>query len=283
MPESLPVSLIEVVGVDRVTPRVARVTFAGGGLADFVTWPDQQAKLCFPKPGQRVPRLPGPDPDGDAMRWYLAYVAIPEAERPWMRSFTIRSYDQARSTIDVDVVLHGEAGPATRFGRRAQVGDTLGMVGPQAIYTRALPPASDYLFAGDETALPAIGSLLAALPADVRAHAYVEILDPAEEQSLDSPADLTVHWVHRAAGGRLVDAVREMPALAGATVAWLAGEASAVRALRRYLVDERGLAKRSVEFSGYWRRDLTQDDAPTPADLAEAQERLAGTAPPPPQ
>jgi hypothetical protein len=33
--------------------------------------------------------------------------------------------------------------------------------------------------------------------------------------------------------------------------------------------------KRSVEFSGYWRRALTQDDAPTEEDMAEAMERVA--------
>jgi hypothetical protein len=33
--------------------------------------------------------------------------------------------------------------------------------------------------------------------------------------------------------------------------------------------------KRRIEFTGYWRKSLTQDDVPTEADLAEAQERLA--------
>ena len=35
--------------------------------------------------------------------------------------------------------------------------------------------------------------------------------------------------------------------------AWLAGEAAAVRALRRHLVAERGVDRRSVAFMGYWR------------------------------
>jgi hypothetical protein len=56
--------------------------------------------------------------------------------------------------------------------------------------------------------------------------------------------------------------------------AWLAGESGAARSLRRHLVDERGVDKRAIEFNGYWRLRLTQDDAPTTEDLAEAQERL---------
>ncbi|MFD0890828.1 SIP domain-containing protein, partial [Streptosporangium algeriense] len=35
--------------------------------------------------------------------------------------------------------------------------------------------------------------------------------------------------------------------------AWLAGEAAAIRTLRRHLVAERGLDRRSVAFMGYWR------------------------------
>lgn len=50
--------------------------------------------------------------------------------------------------------------------------------------------------------------------------------------------------------------------------------AGTARALRRHLVEDRGLAKPSVDCAGYWRLSLTQDDAPTPEDLAEARERL---------
>ncbi|MEU5986985.1 SIP domain-containing protein [Streptomyces sp. NPDC047434] len=48
----------------------------------------------------------------------------------------------------------------------------------------------------------------------------------------------------------------------------------AVRAVRRPLVGERGYDRRSIDFAGYWRRRLTQDNTPTPEDLAEARERL---------
>jgi hypothetical protein len=41
-------------------------------------------------------------------------------------------------------------------------------------------------------------------------------------------------------------------------------------------VSERGIDKGAIEFTGYWRRTLTQDDAPTPEDLADAAEKLGG-------
>ncbi len=211
--EELPVSFIQVTDVKRITPHMARITFGGEDLADFATWPDQQVKLCFPKPGQAVPRLPKPSADGDVMRWYQSYLAIPEHERPWMRSYTIRAYHPQRNMIDIDFVLHGDAGSATRWAQSAKPGDTLGMVGPSASYSRPLGRSDWLLLAGDETALPAIGTLIESLPQDARAVAYIEVIDAAEEQRFETRGEVTVHWVHRGEvpAGRsdvLVEAVR---------------------------------------------------------------------------
>lgn len=287
--EQLPVRYIQVTDVARITPHMARVTFGGPELAGLGgVEPDQQVKLYFPKPGQVVPRLP--ELGGDFLGWYEAYNAIPEPERPWMRSYTLRSLHPERRTIDIDFMLHGDAGPATRWARSARPGDTLGMFGPSADFARSVPlsasiSACDWLLlAGDEAALPAIGTLIESLPDGARAVAYLEIGDAADEQRFDTRGEVTVHWLHRGEvpPGRselLVDAVRGARFPAGSVFAWLAGEAGAVRALRRHLVGERGVDKRSIDFSGYWRLTLTQDDAPTVADLADALEQLARSAP----
>ncbi|MGW4215413.1 siderophore-interacting protein [Streptomyces bacillaris] len=284
MGRALPVTRVRVVDVERVTPRTARVGFTADELPGLLEdRPDQQLKLCLPRAGQTVPRLPEPaadDPYG--MRWYEAYLAIPEAERPWMRSFTVRSYDRERNVMAVDFVLHGEGGPAARWGAAARPGDVLGMVGPSSLYARPLPAARRMLLAGDEAALPAVATVLEALPAGTSAIVYAEVADAAEERELPPAAGgAEVRWVHRDRGGSLVAAVREAgAALDGVDAAWVAGEASAVRDLRRHLVGERRLPKEAVEFSGYWRRALTQDDAPTEEDLAWAAERAADASQP---
>ena len=41
---------------------------------------------------------------------------------------------------------------------------------------------------------------------------------------------------------------------------WVAGEAVSVRPLRRYLRDELGLARGSVDVDGYWRRGVAGHD-----------------------
>lgn len=105
-PAALPVTFLEVVETQRITPRTARITFGAGALADSVgSAPDQQLKLCFPRPGQDVPELP--EPAGDPMGWYQAYLAIPEPRRPLMRSFTLRRRRPGTRLVEIDFVLHG--------------------------------------------------------------------------------------------------------------------------------------------------------------------------------
>ncbi|MFH9298212.1 siderophore-interacting protein [Streptomyces sp. NPDC017520] len=279
MSQALPVNWVRVTDVERITPGTARIGFTADELPGLLEdRPDQQLKLCLPRAGQTVPRLPEPaEDDPYGMRWYEALLAIPEAERPWMRSFTVRAYDRERNVMTVDFVLHGAGGPASRWGAAARAGDVLGMVGPSSLYARPLPVARRMLLAGDETALPAIATVLEALPAGTGAVVLAEVADAGEERELPSAAGGSeVRWVHRDRGDSLPAAVREAgPALDGVDAAWVAGESSAVRALRRHLVEERRLPKAAVEFSGYWRRALTQDDAPTEEDLAWAAERAA--------
>ncbi|GLY51543.1 siderophore-interacting protein [Lentzea sp. NBRC 102530] len=255
-------SRLRVTSVVPLTPRMTRLTFTGPGLGELGTWPDQQLKLLFPKPGRSAHVSNAPD----VGTWYQAYMAMPEDERPWMRSFTVRSLTDGVLTIDF--VLHGDNGPASQWASQAQIGDVIGRFGPSPDYARPLGEADLLVFAGDETALPAIASLLELLPDTRRRQVFVEVADPAEEQ--DVPG---VRWIHRSAGEDLVSVVTAADVPADAWV-WLGGEASAVRALRRHFVGL-GVSKKDIEFAGYWRRTLTQDDAPTADDLAEAQERIA--------
>ncbi|ROQ26883.1 NADPH-dependent ferric siderophore reductase [Streptomyces sp. PanSC19] len=276
---SLPLHRLRVTAVRPVTPRTRRVTLGAPSLAGFaLAGPDQQVKLFFPRPGQAEPVLPTPGPDGDVMRWYGAYAGLPEEERPWMRSYTLRACDPVAGTVDVDFFLHGEGedeGPATRWARSARPGDALGMFGPSAAFAVPVDPgAGDWtLLYADACALPALATVVAALPPGHRALAYVQVPDAAEEQPLPTAGDLTVRPLRD--GDSPVEAVRADGLPAGRPYVWLAGEASVVRGLRRHLVEERGVDRRSVHFTGYWRRRLAQDDAPTPEDLAEARERLS--------
>ena len=69
---------------------------------------------------------------------------------------------------------------------------------------------------------------------------------PQEVEEIDVDRDLLWEVPRTAKGGA---------ALRRTTLyAWLAGEAGAVRAMRRHLVAQRGVDRRSVAFMGYWRQ-----------------------------
>ena len=46
----------------------------------------------------------------------------------------------------------------------------------------------------------------------------------------------------------------------GGSYAWIAGESKVVTGLRRHLVNDRGVPRRSITFSGYWRRGASEED-----------------------
>ncbi|MFF0820319.1 siderophore-interacting protein [Micromonospora haikouensis] len=278
---------VEVRAVRRLSPSFVRVTFTGADLDRFAdNGYDQRIKLALPLPGQAGVNLPeGPD-------WYARYRALPEHLRNPVRTYTVRAARPDLAEVDVDLVLHGDGGPATRWARRVCPGDRAALLGPDAGFDGEHggiefrpPPAGRLLLAGDETAVPAITAILERLPADARGQALLEVPEPADALGVAAPPGMRVTWLPRAGGrhgSRLVSAVaaaadllcgptpgagpvadvdvdRELlwevptPATPVPLYAWLAGEAGVIRTLRRHLVAERGLDRRAVAFMGYWR------------------------------
>lgn len=263
-----------------------RVTLTGPDLDRFADHgDDQRFKLVFPLPGRPLPAFP---PGTD---WYAAWLALPDAERNPMRTYTVRAVRPDARELDVDLVRHGDHGPASRWAGTVAAGDELLVVGPNAAHagdTRAAawnpPPGRPFLLlGGDETAVPAIAAILERLPADARGAAVLEVPAAGDILDLVAPDGVAVSW--HARGGRphgqaLTAAVRALAAdldtgpaaagpdepedaedilwdvpdeAAGGSYVWLAGEAGCIAALRRHLVRDIGLDRRAVAFMGYWK------------------------------
>ncbi|GAB3508494.1 siderophore-interacting protein [Amycolatopsis cihanbeyliensis] len=256
---------VRVTGVRRLTPHMARISFTGcdqEGLSALPpAAPDQYVKVFFPLPHQERPQLPPPLVD-DAMSWYRTYLAMPDEVRPPMRTYTIRAHRPAAREIDIDFVLHADGGPAATWAASARPGDEVAVLGPHGLYS--VPEGAEWqLLIGDESALPAIGAILEALPEGAHARAFVEVAGPEEEQELPSAGSSGITWIHRdggAHGERLLAAVREAELPGGTPYAWIAGEAGLVKLARRHLVREREFDKRAITFTGYWRLGRTEED-----------------------
>jgi NADPH-dependent ferric siderophore reductase len=236
---------VEVVGVRRVTPRLVRVTLGGGGLDGFeVVAPTQHVKLLFPASGEEAPALPEAGPDG------LRFAD--DRPRPVMRTFTPRHFDAETNRLEVDFVLHGE-GPASTWAAAAAPGRRIAVAGPGGRMPLALGPGR-FVVAGDESAMPAITTLLAALPASAVAEVHLEVGDASDEVELASAAEVSTRWTARRPGvfGATLEAALTSDAVAGASGVWVACEAMAVRRIRRALLTG-GVPPASVVTRGYWR------------------------------
>ncbi|MCA2215604.1 siderophore-interacting protein [Jidongwangia harbinensis] len=276
---------VRVARVRRLSPVFTRVTLADDDLTHFAAHGfDQRINLLFCDGDRR---------EYTADDWFDRWRAAPDATRPPLRTYTVRSFRPEACELDIDFVVHGDAGPASRWAGRARPGDPLIIIGPvagasdpAADVAWAPPAAGRLLIAADEAALPAAAAIAEALPPGRPATIVAEVPEPADAVPFDAPDGVTVHFLARSRGESLLPVVRELAgdlfgtaagraepdlvdesdwavpdpdaAAEGRDYAWLAGEAGTVVALRRFLVGERGVDRRSVAFMGYWRRGQAQ-------------------------
>lgn len=298
---TLPLLLVqvEVARVERASPSFVRVELASPALADFgVAGPryDQRIKLIFPGDS------PLPDFEGVDEAWVQAWFERPAAERGHMRTYTVRDVvgSGADTRLVVDLVLHdgdGPAGPGAAWAARARVGDRVATMAPRAGVPfggiEFVPGAADrLLLVGDETAVPAVVSILGDLAPDARGAAFLEVPVSGDVQTVEHPQGVSVTWLPRHGAPRGVALHQAVLDHLGAPVAlpevdevdpdlwetptysssgeeiddavvvghdfdglyaWIAGEAKLVTGLRRALVTDLGIDRRQVAFMGYWR------------------------------
>lgn len=196
---------IEAVAVERLSPAFVRVTFGAPELADFgVDGPyyDQRLKLIFPNAAGVLPTFEGADES-----WFMTWMEIPEEERGSMRTYTVRAVEGTGvdTRIVVDFVLHehgSESGPGSRWASAASVGDRLVTLAPR----RGVPfggiefvpgDARSLLLVGDETAVPAVSSILEDLPDSAAGTAFLEVPESADVLDIRCPAGMEVVWLPR--------------------------------------------------------------------------------------
>lgn len=216
--ETLPMVLAEVsvTSVERLSPSFVRIELGAAALADFgVDGPlyDQRIKLVFPNDAGELASFEGADDS-----WFATWLDIPESERGHMRTYTVREVrgEGEDARLVVDFVLHpGAEGPGSRWAASAAVGDRLVTLGPR----RGVPfggieflpgAASQLLLVGDETAVPAISSILADLPDGTRGVAFLEVPATGDVLDIPCPVGMEVTWLPRdgaAHGERVMAAV----------------------------------------------------------------------------
>lgn len=216
--------------IEQVTPHLRRIRVAGSRLLGMAWKPGQHVRVQVADLMTAIRRMH----PHDALRTYSIF-------------------DAGDDHLDLMVALHnGGDGPGTAWVNGATIGDAVSFARPQGDFTLR-PDAPYHLFAGEETASVAFAAMLRALPADAVAHGVVEAATAADHLPLPRPLTAIERGTASAAGSQLlVDAVRalELPAAPG--VAYLAGEARTIQAVRAHLVTERGWNRRDVRTKPFW-------------------------------
>ncbi|MDQ1136578.1 NADPH-dependent ferric siderophore reductase [Microbacterium sp. SORGH_AS 1204] len=204
----------------KVSSLVTRVTIDLGGEPEAAEWA---------KPNTAI-RIEVPALDDDT-----ALVS---------RVYTVRRFEAPR-TIEVDVVRHGHRTPMTAWLSGIRPGDRVRVIGPR---THLLPPhdGRPIELVADDSALPAVASILAAWPDGSRGRVRSPSLDEVVLSQLPAVPGVTVERI---------TAVADVTAPID-SVLWAAGERDDMRALRARCIAA-GMDKADLRVFGYWKRGVS--------------------------
>jgi NADPH-dependent ferric siderophore reductase len=233
--------------------------------------------------------------------WYQQWKALDNDDRNPVRTYTIRKAEPENGEMTVEFVSHSNPGPAGTFAQQCRIGDEVVIIGPDASSRHSdlgidfrPGPSRHLLLMGDETAVPAISSILEHLHDSAwqgSGLALTEVPRKSDFRTLRMPSHFRMYQTatdgHK--GASLLERLKTLAAsgAAGFTpdrdqtgeriadvedlsdadflwevppqgpddglYAWVAGEASMVRSLRRFLVGNLGLDRHRIAFMGYYR------------------------------
>jgi NADPH-dependent ferric siderophore reductase len=250
--------------VQQLGPTMVRITLAGDELTGFTALgPTDHVKVFFPDPA--TGELTVPELDDDGMRRPASGTIISRDYTP----LEVHVGPDGATTLDIDFVLHGDEGPASAWGARAVSGSPLGIGGPRG--SRLVPDGvARLLVIADETALPATRRWLGLIPEGTPVTGLFDVADESLSGYFPENPDLDAEWLFREDGpGQLDEALRSVGPIGDDTFVFLAGEATTLVPLRRYLRHELGLPVEQVSASGYWKRGIVNLDHHAPLDPSD--------------
>lgn len=174
------------------------------------------------------------------------------------RAYTLVDPDPDAGTFSLEFALHD--GPASAWAWRAGPGDTIEATLQGTGFDVPDPRPARLLVVGDMAALPAVNSLLTAMP-DVPATVWLET-QHASDKDLEPRLNPALHDLRRVerrdSGSHLADEVRaELPAVIEGDPAdiyvWITCDTTTTRALASYVRKELSIPKQRVHALGYWR------------------------------
>lgn len=238
------------------TGAVDRTVELGGRLTGLDLRFDDLTWLDGVEPAASV-RLLLPEQPGGALEipvWNGNEFLTAAGHRPTIRTLTPLTHGDDPCVLRLAVLHHGPS-PLGDWLRRCRPGEPVAVSGPGRGLTLD-PTVDDWVLAGDESAIPAITTLLEAIDASSSIRVLVEVgADAPDRPGLPAHPGATVDWAELTVGAppgdTLVERLATTP-LSDRTLLWAAGEAAAMHRIRKQL--DRGEVPRSMTVvRGYWK------------------------------
>ncbi|MEV0360006.1 ATP-binding cassette domain-containing protein [Nocardia sp. NPDC050697] len=241
-----------VLGTEQTTPRLLRVWLTAPTLfAEISVEPTAWLRFWFP------------DPEG--------------SESEFQRGYTIAEAEPETGRFAVDFVLHEPAGPASAWATRVTGGETIEVTsfGSKNFHVGDDLPAG-YLLIGDSASIPAINTILAAVPPQVAVEVYLELHHDDDLLIPLTPHPLArVHWVPRSAESALGEALETRDW--ANWYCWAGPESASLKHVRTRL-KEFGFPKSDIYAQAYWVHGRSMGKS---RDAAERDAERAAAAPAP--
>ncbi|WP_081408606.1 siderophore-interacting protein [Acinetobacter larvae] len=223
------------------------------------------------RPYASICRIRGKIDPSHPQLWQLPNVAIRldveqhDQQRPSSRIYTVRHYDIARNEIEIDFVIHADASPAMRWLQQAQVGTEILLTGPRPHFSPDFQAQRHNVIFADDTAIPAVYSMLQQWPDHVSGDIYIDSLQPEQLQELPRPQRVNFHFIQhdqKLAAGQgqyLSQAAAQIRPTAdlGDLYVWAACERSEARRIREIFLQQHQLDKSHVHVMGYWKAGVS--------------------------
>ncbi|MEO0371496.1 MAG: siderophore-interacting protein [Pseudomonadota bacterium] len=230
--------------VEALCPTFLRVTLQGEDVRSYGE-ASIHFRLVQPAIGAAT-EWPTVAPNGSA-KWFDGPGA------PHKPVYTVRAVDYARAQIVTDIYLH-EGGKTIAWAEELRGGDTtrqeIGLVGPMG---GGVMRADRCLMCCDETGFPAAARILENLPRNATGEVFFEAEHGAASgYPFEAPEGMTVTWLSRAKGDRLLDTALDRHGDFSDAPIWFAGEKDQARQLRE-VTKAAGFEAENLRISGFWR------------------------------
>ncbi|MFA7555677.1 MAG: siderophore-interacting protein [Spongiibacteraceae bacterium] len=230
--------MTQVAYIEDMGPHMRRIVLRGDDLNDFPSGEESaHFKAIFPSPGQTKPKLG-------------IYVGF----KQWMRSYTVRAFNNRTKELTVDFAVNDHEGLATNWAKNAQPGDYLGVAGPgEAKYTNY--HADWHLIMADLTALPAAAAIMEKLPATAVGTAFLQVPTVKDKLIIATPNGVEVQWLinDNLNKNALIEGLENMTWRDGNPAIFVAGETSQTKAIKNLLKTKPGYISELTYASGYWK------------------------------